>query len=109
MFPPVTGTRHSFQITPHRTCSAVWVRMRAWRRSQSMLPCTWSPTAGSGPLPDGVPDGVALLAHVDHGQAGEHAGVVGLAAAGGVEGRAIERDPAAVDVDLDDVGVERRR
>ena len=29
MFPPVTGTFHSFQITPQSTCSAVWVRMRA--------------------------------------------------------------------------------
>ena len=27
MFPPVTGTCHSFQITPHSTCSAVCVRM----------------------------------------------------------------------------------
>ena len=26
---------HSFQITPHSTCSAVWVRISAWRRSQS--------------------------------------------------------------------------
>ena len=51
MFPPVTGTRHSFQITPQSTCSAVWVRIRPWRRSQSTLPWTWSPTAGSGSTP----------------------------------------------------------
>ena len=28
---------HSFQITPHRTWSAVCVRIRAWRRSQSIV------------------------------------------------------------------------
>lgn len=27
MLPPVTGTCHSFQITPHSTCNAVWVRI----------------------------------------------------------------------------------
>ena len=46
MFPPVTGTRHSFQMTPHSTCRAVWVRIRWWRRSQSTVPWTWSPTEG---------------------------------------------------------------
>ena len=49
MFPPVTGTDHSFQITPHSTCSAVWVRMRACRRSQSISPCTLAPTGGTSP------------------------------------------------------------
>ena len=49
---------------------------------------------------DGVPDVVALLAHVVDRQPGELAGVVGLAAAGRVEGGAIEGDPAALGVDV---------
>ena len=49
MFPPVTGTCHSFQITPHSTCIAVCVRISWWRRSQSISPLTVAPTAGSGP------------------------------------------------------------
>ena len=56
------------------------------------------------PLADGrtvavgehVPHGVALLAHVHHGDASEHAGVVGLPAARRIEGRPVERDPIAV-------------
>jgi hypothetical protein len=28
MLPPVTGTFHSFQMTPHSTCKAVCVRIR---------------------------------------------------------------------------------
>ena len=49
MFPPVTAVAHSFQITPQRMCSALWVRMRPWRRSQSRVPVTVAPTAGTGP------------------------------------------------------------
>ena len=49
MLPPVTGTPHSFQMTPHSTWRAVWVRMRRWRRSQSIVPSTSVPTAGTGP------------------------------------------------------------
>ena len=47
MFPPVTGTRHSFQMTPHSTWSAEWVRISACRRSQSISPATSVPTAGA--------------------------------------------------------------
>jgi hypothetical protein len=49
MFPPVTLRPHSFQITPQRMCNAVWVRMRRWRRVQSMRPSTVRPTSGSEP------------------------------------------------------------
>ncbi len=49
MFPPVTGTPHSCQITPHSTWSAEWVRISACRRSQSISPVTAVPTAGTGP------------------------------------------------------------
>ena len=105
MFPPVTGTRHSFQITPHSTCSAVWVRMSAWRRSQSIDAVRpWCPIAGSG----------APSARVCHtrspslrtsttGDAVERAGVVRLPAAGRVEGRAVEGDGAVALVDDDGV------
>ena len=34
-------------MTPHRMCSAVWVRIRAWRRSQSISPRTGSPAGGT--------------------------------------------------------------
>ena len=62
MFPPVTGTRHSFQITPHSTCSAVWVRISRWRRSQSSSPAPCAdPGVGARP-PSVVPHHVALLA-----------------------------------------------
>ena len=95
MFPPVTGTAHSFQITPHSTCSAVWVRISAWRRSQSTSPCTAAPTAGSGVALEPVPDGVAVLAHLDdraEPPSQRSPGVVGLPAARGVEGGAVEVD-----------------
>ena len=49
MFPPVTALPHSFQITPQRMCSAVWVRIKAWRRSQSSVPVTRAPTSGVSP------------------------------------------------------------
>ena len=108
MLPPVTGTDHSFQITPHSTCSAVWVRIRAWRRSQSISPCTGVPTGGTSPSTL-VPGALAVLAHVhDASRAavpGEGARVVGLPAAGGVEGRAIEVDAAVADGQDD--GLER--
>src|SRR5574341_1507961 len=43
------GVDHRCQITPHRMCRAVWVRMSACRRSQSTVPCTGVPTAGRSP------------------------------------------------------------
>ncbi len=49
MLPPVTGVAHSFQITPHRMWSAVWVLMSRWRRSQSISPVTAVPTGGGSP------------------------------------------------------------
>ena len=42
---------------------------------------------------DLVPDEVALLLHSGHRQTTQHARVVGLAAAGGIEGGAVERHP----------------
>ena len=49
MFPPVTAVPHSFQITPQSTCSAVWVRISAWRRSQSSAPVDRRrPPSGTG-------------------------------------------------------------
>ena len=49
MFPPVTGTFHSFQITPHKMCIAVCVRISWKRRSASTRPDTVVPTAGTSP------------------------------------------------------------
>ena len=56
---------------------------------------------------DGVPHVLALLADVGHRQPGEDAGVVGLPPAGGVEGGAVEGEPATLRVDRDHRGVER--
>ena len=109
MFPPVTGTRHSFQITPHSTCSAVWVRMSAWRRSQSIVAVDLGrPTAGSGP-----PSTACArrrrppCARRRRRSAGERAGVVRLPTAGRVEGGAVEGD-GTVAPSVHDRGRERR-
>ena len=97
MLPPVTGTPHSFQMTPHSTWRAVWVRMSRWRRSQSIVPSTSAPTAGTGAL-ERVPHLGALLAHLDHPRLAavppQRAGVVRLAAARRVEHRAVEKPRA---------------
>ena len=96
MFPPVTAVDHSFQITPHSTCSAVWVRISACRRSQSTSPWTAAPTGGQRAISgDGVPHHVAVPLRTSttrRAPASERPGVVRLTAAGRVERRAVERD-----------------
>ena len=98
MFPPVTGTRHSFQITPHSTWSAVWVRMRAWRRSQSISPSTSVPTAGARRRRGGATPRSPSLRTSTTATPAERAGVVRLPAAGRVEGGAVEGDGTVGDV-----------
>ena len=89
MFPPVTGTRHSFQITPQSTCSAVCVRISAWRRSQSTSASTSSPTVGGTPSMTCQTSPSALRTSVTLSPI-DHARVVRLTTPGGVEGAAIE-------------------
>ena len=103
MFPPVTGTRHSFQMTPHSTWSAEWVRIErvppipvhhaghlgAAHRGRRRRRC-----ARPGRLPCAR----------RHGEPVERAGVVGLAAARRVERGPIERHRLVPTVD--DHGVE---
>ena len=91
MLPPVTGVAQLFQITPHRTWRAVWVRISSCRRSQSTTPCTSSRPPGRAV--DVVPDLLTLLADIGHAQVAEPPGVVRLAAASRIEGGAIERPP----------------
>ena len=100
MFPPVTGTPHSFQITPHSTWRAVWVRIEARGGAPSRpRPAPACPRPATSPS-QAVPHHLALLADLhDRGRArrpGQPAGVVGLAAAGGVEGGPVEGDPAVL-------------
>ena len=49
MFPPVTTRIQSRQMTPHRMCMAVWVRIMWRRRPSSTSPVTVVPTSGIGP------------------------------------------------------------
>ena len=54
-----------------------------------------------------VDDPIAFFDDIDHPGAAECAGIVGLATGGGVEGGAIQLDPAAVIAPPGDAGVER--
>ena len=107
MFPPVTAVRHSFQITPHSTCSAVWVRISAWRRSQSISP--WTVVADGRErraVAEHVPHIVTRLGDVDHRRPGQRPRVVGLSATGRVEGGPVEGHPPLVRIDRQDRAVE---
>ena len=98
MFPPVTGTPHSFQMTPHSTWSAVWVRIRAYRRSQSSSPID----RGAGlreRAVEAVPHGVPVLADLGHRNPVQGPGVVGLATPRRVERGSIECHPVRLDID----------
>ena len=49
MLPPVTFAPNPVKTTPDSACSAVWVRMCMWRRSQSIVAVTAVPAIGGGP------------------------------------------------------------
>jgi hypothetical protein len=55
---------------------------------------------------EAVSDAVVLIDDVDHGDAGERAGIEGLAAGGGIEGGAVEVDGEAVGRAVYDAGAE---
>ena len=63
MLPPVTGTRHSFQMTPHSTCRAEWVRIERVPPVPVDLAGHLGTDLGRVTV-EGVPDQVALLAHL---------------------------------------------
>jgi hypothetical protein len=58
-------------------------------------------------LAEGVPDVVALLAHVDDCRAGQRPGVVGLATTSGIERGPVEHHCPSRRVDIRDGRVER--
>ena len=100
MFPPVTGTRHSFQMTPHSTWSAVWVRMSACRRSQSTdAGDRRCPAPAAGHHRRCARPGRPPCARPTTARSPRRAGVVGLATAGRVEGGAVERHRSLALVD----------
>ena len=115
----MTDVPHSFQITPHSTCSAVCGAHEgvapvpvepAVDRGADLGKVDGVLTAGGAQRVPDVVVAVARLADVDDGGLasvpGQDAGVVGLAAAGGVERGAVQGDPVLAGIDGDDDGIE---
>ena len=113
MLPPVTGTRHSFQMTPHSTCSAEWVRISAVtplpvdRAVHALADCR-QPTRRRLEVVPRRSRRRSLRTSTTERPA-MRAGVVGLASTGRVERGAVEGDRGGAVVawsHCDHVGIE---
>ena len=97
MFDPVTRAPKSRNTTPDSRCRPECVRMSAERRSSSMAPRTAVPAGRQRVAVERHQELVVAPPHVDDPRLDatpeQHAVIRWLAAAAGVEGRAVEDDP----------------